>query len=154
MAIAIVIVNADIKRGEKVLSAYILSSIRFKLLVVVVGWLGCSLSALLLSIVTNGVIASSRYGSTISAKWKGVNFFFKFFFVGCGRLGARVWALGCGRLGVGAWVWALGCGRLGARVGMGAGWIERAEDGAGWIGIGAFGWAESASLASPICRSR
>ena len=60
--------------------------------------------------------------------------FFNFFFVGCSGVGARVW------------VW-------GARVGMGAGWIERAEDGAGWIGIDAFGWTESASLASPICRS-
>ena len=56
-------------------------------------------------------------------------------------MGAWVWVLGCGRVGVGAWV------------GMGAGGIERAEDGAGWIGIGAFGWAESPSLASPICRS-
>ena len=42
---------------------------------------------------------SSRYGCTIGAKSKGVKFFFKFFFVGCG---------GCGRSGVGAWVWVRG----------------------------------------------
>ena len=58
--------------------------------------LGCSLSALLLSIVTNGVIASSRYVCTIGTKKKGVKFFFKFFFVGCGcsGVGARVWVRG------------------------------------------------------------
>ena len=74
--------------------------------------------------------ASSRYGCTIGAKRKGVKFFLNFFFVGCG----------CS--GVGAWVWVLGCGcsGVGARVGMGAGWIERAEDRAGWIGIVAVGW--------------
>ena len=51
-------------------------------------------------------ITSSRYGCTISAKKKGVKFFFKFFF----RLGvgAWVWARGCGRVGVGARVWVLG----------------------------------------------
>lgn len=37
IAIKIVMVNAVVKRGENVLSAYILSSIRFELLVVVVG---------------------------------------------------------------------------------------------------------------------
>lgn len=52
IAISIVIANADVKKGEKVFNAYILSSIRFKLLFV--GWLGYSLSALLLSIITNG----------------------------------------------------------------------------------------------------
>ena len=63
IAIKIVMVNAVVKRGENVFNAYMISSIRFELLV---GWLlllarlGCSLSALLLSIVTNGVIASSR----------------------------------------------------------------------------------------------
>ena len=61
-----------------------------------------------------GAIASSRYGRTIGTKKKGVKFFFKFFFVGCGRLG------------VSAWVWTRGCGG----VGVGAGW-----GGAGW------GWA-------------
>ena len=63
IVIKIVMVNAVVKRGEKVFNAYILSSIRFELLVVVVvglARLGCSLSALLLSIVTNGCIASSR----------------------------------------------------------------------------------------------
>lgn len=34
MAIAIVIVNADVKKGEKVLSAYMMVSIRFELLLV------------------------------------------------------------------------------------------------------------------------
>lgn len=53
IAISIAIVKADVKKGEKVFNAYILSSIRFKLLFV--GWLGYSLSALLLSIVTNGL---------------------------------------------------------------------------------------------------
>ena len=82
---------------------------------------------------------SSRYGCTIGAENKSVKFFFKFFFVGRG--GARVWVLGCG------------CSGVGARVGIGAGWIERAEDVAGWIGIDAVGWIKRASLASPICRS-
>ena len=76
---------------------------------------------------------SSRYACTIGAKNKGVKFFFNFFFR---------WVWGCGGGGVGVW-----------GVGMGAGWMGRAEDGAGWIGIGAFGWAKSPSLASPICRS-
>lgn len=53
-AIAIVMVNTDVNRGEKVLSAYmIFVSIRFELLLVC--RLGCSLSALLLSMLTNGV---------------------------------------------------------------------------------------------------
>ena len=102
-----------------------------------------------------GGFASSRYACTIGAKKKGVKFFFKFFFVGCGPVGVGpwVWARGCGRVGVGAWVWRWGCGRGAAGWGMGAGWMGRAEDGAGWIGIGAVGWIRSASLASPICRS-
>ena len=54
MATSIATVKADVKKGEKVFNAYILSSIRFKLLLVIGDWLGCSLSALLLSIVTNG----------------------------------------------------------------------------------------------------
>ena len=54
-------------------------------------------------------------------------------------MGAWVWVLGCGRLGVGAWV-----GRWGRRDGDG-----RARDGAGWIGIVAVGWARIASLGSP-----
>ena len=37
IAVKIVMVNAVVKRGEKVFNAYILSSIRFELLVVVVG---------------------------------------------------------------------------------------------------------------------
>ena len=74
-----------------------------------------------------GVIASSRYACTIGAKKKGVKFFFNFFFVGCGRVG------------VGAWV-----GRWGRRDGDG-----RARDEAGWIGIVAVGWARIASLGLP-----
>ena len=56
IAIKIVMVNAVVKRGENVLSAYILSSIRFDCWLLLVGLarLGFSLSALLLSIVTNG----------------------------------------------------------------------------------------------------
>ena len=75
---------------------------------------------------------SSRYGCTIGTKLKGVNFFFNFFFVGCGRVGvgAWVWARGCVGVGVGAWV-----GRWGRRDADG-----RARDMAGWIGIVAVGW--------------
>ena len=89
-----------------------------------IGWLGSAVLSLCSSVVNANEwgFASSRYGCTIGAKKKGVKFFFKFFFRG-------VWALGCGRLGVGV----LGC--AGGGVGMGAGWIERAKDGAGWIGI-------------------
>lgn len=77
--------------------------------------------------------ASSRYGCTISAKKKGVKFFFKFFFVWCG-------ARGCGASGV--WVW-------GGGIGMGrAGW-RRDWDGAGWIArLDAAG--ESSSQGVPI----
>ena len=66
-----------------------------------------------------GVIASSRYACTIGAKKKCGKFFFKFFFVWCGRvgMGAWVWVLGCGRVGVGAWVWAAGLGWAGAGCG-------------------------------------
>ena len=52
-AIIIVIVNAVTNRGEKVFNAYMMLS-PFVLICWWVGWLGCSLSALLLSIVTNG----------------------------------------------------------------------------------------------------
>ena len=55
IAIKIVMVNAVVKRWEKVFNAYMIVSIRFELLLVVgLARLGCSLSALLLSIVTNG----------------------------------------------------------------------------------------------------
>ena len=125
IAVKIVMVNAVVKRGENVLSAYMISSIRFELLVMgVSARLGCSLSDLLLSIVTNGVIASSRYVCTIGAKKKGVKFFFKFFF-------RWVWARGCGRVGVGAWVW-------GAWVWVGvAGWGSVGR----WVGGAGWGWA-------------
>lgn len=55
IATSIVSVKADVKRGEKVFNAYMMWSP----FVLIVGWcvgrLGCSLSALLLSIVTNGL---------------------------------------------------------------------------------------------------
>ena len=125
IAVKIVMVNAVVKRGEKVFNAYMIVSIRFELLLVGLARLGCSLSALLLSIVTNGGIAQSRYACTIRTQNKGVKFFFKFFFVGCGRVGvgARVWVLGS----VGAWVWVLGWG---GGMGMGGRGMRRA--GLGW----------------------
>ena len=54
IAVKIVMVNAVVKRGEKVFNAYMIVSIRFELLLVGLARLGCSLSTLLLSIVTNG----------------------------------------------------------------------------------------------------
>ena len=71
-------------------------------------------------------------GCTIGAKKKGVKFFFKFFFVGCGRVGvgAWVWARGCGRVGVGAWVWARGS--VGGGGGMGMGGRGMRQAGLGW----------------------
>ena len=107
-----------------------------------VGWLVIG-SARLFSLCSSVVnrnewgIASSRYGCTIGTKKKGVKFFFNFFF-------RWVWALGCGRLGVGARVWVLGCGCVGRRDEDG-----RARDGAGWIGIVAVGCARIASLGFP-----
>ena len=67
-----------------------------------------------------GVIASSRYACTIRTQYKGVNFFFKFFFVGWGRVGG------------GAWVWARGCGRVGGGGGMGMGGRGMGQAGLGW----------------------
>ena len=63
-------------------------------------------------------VTSSRYACTIGAKNKGVKFFLNFFFVGCGcsGVGARVWVLGCGCVGV--------CGCVGRRDRDGAGWME------------------------------
>lgn len=95
IAASIAIVKADVKKGEKVFNAYILSSIRFELLFVC--W-----SARLFSFCSSVFnrnewgVTSSRYECTIGAKKKGVKFFFKFFF-------RRVWGLGCGASGV--WVW-------------------------------------------------
>ena len=54
IAIKIVMVNAVVKRGEKVFNAYMIVSIRFNWSLVGLARLGFSLSALLLSIVTNG----------------------------------------------------------------------------------------------------
>ena len=69
------------------------------------------------------------------------SFFLNFFSLGCGGVGvgAWVWGRGCGGVGVGAWV-----GRWGRRDGDG-----RARDEAGWIGIVAVGWARIASLGLP-----
>ena len=107
IAINIVMVNAVVKRGEKVFNAYMIVSIRFELLVVVVG--SARLFSFCYSVVNRnewGGIASSRYGCTIRTQNKSVKFFFKFFF-------RRVWGCGCGgvgvaRVGVGAagWRWA------------------------------------------------
>ena len=47
IAVKIVMVNAVVKRGEKVFNAYMISSIRFNRLVVVVGWLGSAVLFLL-----------------------------------------------------------------------------------------------------------
>ena len=58
IAIKIVMVNAVVKKGAKVFTAYMMVSIRFELLLLLLlvglARLGCSLSALLFSIVTNG----------------------------------------------------------------------------------------------------
>ena len=54
IATSIATVKAEVKRGEKVFNAYMMVSIRFELLLVGLARLGCSLSALLFSIVTNG----------------------------------------------------------------------------------------------------
>ena len=118
-------------RGENVFNAYIMLA-PFVLNCCVGVLVGSARLFSLCSSVVNRnewAITSSRYGCTIGTKQKGVKFFFKFFFRG-------VWARGCGRVGVGAWVWARGvwargCGRVGcgcvgvgAWVGMGAGWME------------------------------
>ena len=101
IAIKVVMVNAVVKRGEKVFNAYILSSIRFELLLVcLLARLGCSLSALLLSIVTNGGYRLIALCLHYRRKKERCQVFFKFFF---------------------RWVWARGCGRVGRQVGA-AGW--------------------------------
>ncbi len=119
MAISIVILNADIKRGEKVLSAYILSSIRFDCCCCCRWWVGSARLFSLCSSVVNRnewVATSSRYGCTIGAKKKGVKFFFKFFFRGV--VGPWVWARGCGPVG------CVGCGCVGC--GGDGGGLDRA----------------------------
>lgn len=55
---------------------------------------------------------ASRYACTISAKNKGVKFFFNFFF-------RWVWVRGCGCSGVGARVWVRGSVGGGGGMGMG-----------------------------------
>ena len=105
MAASIVIVNAVVKRGEKVFNAYMIVSIRFNwwlLLLVGLARLGCSLSALLFSIVTNGghrLIAS--LAALYAHKRKVSSFFLNFFFVGCGRVGVGAWVGARGSVGGG-----------------------------------------------------
>ena len=67
IAVSIAIVKADVKKGEKVLSAYILSSIRFELLLVIDG--SARLFSLCSSVVNRNEwgVTSSRYGCTIGA---------------------------------------------------------------------------------------
>ena len=146
IAIKIVMVNAVVKRGEKVFNAYMISSIRFNCwLLLLLARLG---SARLFSFCSS-VVNRNEWGASphhvipalYAHKTKVSSFFLNFFFVGCGCLGVGpwVWARGCGRSGVGAWV-----GRWGRRDGNG-----RARDEAGWIGIVAVGWARIASLGLP-----
>ena len=97
-------VNAEVKRGEKVFNAYMIFA-PFVLNCWCVGQLvgSARLFSLCSSVVNcnEWSITPSRYGCTIGTKKKGVKFYLNFFFVGCGCLG------------VGAWVWVLGCGCLG-----------------------------------------
>ena len=87
---------------------------------------GCVGSARLFSFCSSvvnrnewGVIASSRYVCTIVARNKGVKFFLNFFF-------RWVWARGCGRVGVDAWVWTRGSVGGGGGMGMGGRGMRRA----------------------------
>ena len=78
MAASIVIVNAVVKRGEKVFNAYMIVSIRFNwwlLLLVGLARLGCSLSALLFSIVTNGSLPHRVMHALYAHKTKVSTFF-------------------------------------------------------------------------------
>ena len=106
IAVNIVMVNAVVKRGEKVLNAYMMLSPFVLIVVCVIDGLArlFSLSALLLSIVTNGV-SPHRVVAALYAHKRKVSSFFLIFFS---------W-------GVGAWVWARGCGGVGRRDTDGAG---------------------------------
>ena len=124
IAIRIVMVNAVVKRGEKVLNAYMIVSIRFN----------CWLLLLLARLFSfcSSVVNRNEWGNCLIAlclhyrrKKERCQVFFNFFFVGCGRVGvgAWVWARGCGwgwRDG-GAWV-----GRWGGGMGMGGRGMRRA----------------------------
>lgn len=101
IAASIAIVKDVVKKGEKVFNAYILSSIRFNCCLCV-GW-SARLFSFCSSVVNRNewAITPSRYGCTIGAKKKGVNFFFKLFF-------RRVRVSGCGCRGVGVGVWVSG----------------------------------------------
>ena len=142
-------VNASTNRGEKVLSAYIMLS-PFVLIVVVVGGFGSARLFSFCSSVVNRnewVSLPRRVMPALYAhKTNMSSFFLTFFF-------ARVWARGCGRVGVGAWVWGRGCGGVGVGAWVGR-WGRRDGDGrardeAGWIGMVAVGWARIASLCLP-----
>lgn len=126
IAVNIVIVKACAKRGEKVFNAYMM--LTPFVLIVVGDWLGSAVLSLCYSVVNRNEwgITSSRYGCTISAKKKGVKFFFKFFFRWVWA--PRVWARGCGCVGVGAWGGGIWIGRAGWRRDMDwAGWIARRD---------------------------
>ena len=118
IAVKIVMVNAVVKSGEKVFNAYMIVSIRFNCCCWW-WWVGSARLFSFCSSVVNRnewvhrLIAS--LGALYAQKKKVSSFFLNFFFVGCGRVG------------VGAWVWARGCGRVGREVGA-AGW--------GWAGVG------------------
>ena len=151
IATSIAIVNAVVKRGEKVFNAYMIVSIRFDYCWLLV----CRLARLGFSFCYS-VVNRNEWGGSLphrvmaalyAHKTKVSSFFLNFFFVGCGRVGvgAWVWALGWGGGGVGAGGWGRGGG--GGGVGGGGVWAGgwgdgdgRARDGAGWIGIVAVGW--------------
>ena len=61
IAIKIVMVNAVVKRGEKVFNAYILSSIRFELLVVV----GVSVGSARLFSFCSSVVNRNEWGGSL-----------------------------------------------------------------------------------------
>ena len=124
IAIKIVMVNADVKKGEKVFNAYIMLS---PFVLNCCWWVGSAwLFSLCSSVVNRNEwgLASSRYACTIGTKNKSVKFFLKFFFVWCGRVGVGAWVWG-------AWVWGAWVWGGGIRMGR-AGW-RRDRDVAGWI---------------------
>ena len=115
IAINIVMVNAVVKRGEKVFNAYMIVSIRFELLVVVVG--SARLFSFCYSVVNRnewGALPHHVMAALYAHKTKVSSFFLNFFFVCCGGVGVGVWVWSCG-------FGARGCGLVGRWVGA-AGW--------------------------------
>ena len=111
IAINIVMVNAVVKRGEKVFNAYMIVSIRFELLVVVVG--SARLFSFCYSVVNRnewGALPHHVMAALYAHKTKVSSFFLNFFFVGCGGVGVGVWVWGCG-------CGARGCGGGGMEMG-------------------------------------